>query len=127
MIRQQFNIAEVPDFNNRFNIAPSQNVLTLVAIGDEVHAVKFRWGLIPFWAKDKKVGNKLANARSETVMKKPSFRRSFQSKRCLILMSGFFEWQQQASLKQPYYIASKHRDELLAIAALWDGWQRSSR
>lgn len=123
MIRQQFGVAEVPDFLNRFNIAPSLDVLALVAVDNQWHAVLFRWGLIPFWAKDKKIGNKLANARSETVMDKPSFRRSFQSKRCLLLMSGFFEWQQQVNKKQPYYIESKKRDELLAVAALWDSWQ----
>lgn len=123
MIREQFGVEDIPDFSNRFNIAPSQEVLALVAVDNEVHALLFRWGLIPFWAKDKRIGNKLANARSETVMDKPSFRRSFQSKRCLMLMSGFFEWQQQINLKQPYYIESTHRDELLAVAALWDSWQ----
>ncbi|CDZ79359.1 hypothetical protein BN59_03677 [Legionella massiliensis] len=122
-VREQFGIDKLPDFTNQFNIAPSQMVLAIVAVDNQWHVVLFRWGLIPFWATDKKIGNKFANARSETVTVKPAFRRSFQSKRCLMLMSGFFEWQQRLGMKQPYYIESVKRDELLTVAALWDSWQ----
>lgn len=123
MIREQFRVTTIPDFTNHFNIAPSLNTLALVVVENQWVIVQFRWGLIPFWAMDKKIGNKLANARSETVTVKPAFRRSFQSKRCLMLMNGFFEWQQQGIFKQPYYVESTTPHKLLAVAALWDSWQ----
>lgn len=79
---------------------------------------KFRWGLIPHWAKDKNIGHKLANARSETLSEKQSFKKSFHEKRCLILVSGFFEWDKK---KDPYHIQKKD-EKIFALAGLWDEW-----
>jgi putative SOS response-associated peptidase YedK len=121
-IKAQFAVIDSPDFESHYNIAPSLPVLSIVEIDHHNHAVLFKWGLIPYWAKDKKIGNSLTNARAETVNAKPAFRTSLKSKRCLMVMSGFFEWQEQGGIRQPYYIKRKD-DGLLAIAALWESWQ----
>lgn len=84
-----------------------------------------RWGLVPNWAKDLSIGNKLNNARSETVADKPSFRDAFRRRRCLIPADGFYEWQAQGKLKQPYYI-SLASAEPMAMAGLWESWRTPS-
>jgi len=84
--------------------------------------VLLKWGLIPFWAKDKKIGYKMINARAESVGNKPSFRAAFRHRRCLIPAGGFFEWDHSAPAKQPYYIR-RSDSELLAFAGLWEHWQ----
>lgn len=110
-------------FAPRFNIAPSQPVL---AIPNDAKnkADFFIWGLIPSWAKDPSIGNKLINARGETVAEKPSFRGGFKYKRCLILADGFYEWKAQpgTNTKTPYFIHMKNRQPF-ALAGLWDEWQ----
>ncbi|MBA2651157.1 MAG: SOS response-associated peptidase [Tatlockia sp.] len=121
-IKAQLDVIDLPAFSPQFNIAPSLPVLAIVELEAIRHAVTFRWGLVPYWAKDKKIGNGLANARSETITTKPAFREAFKSRRCLLVMSGFFEWQEQGGLKQPYYVKHKKGD-LLAIAAIWESWQ----
>lgn len=79
------------------------------------------WGLIPFWAKDAKIGNSLINARSETVETKPAFRHAFQKKRCLIPVDGFYEWKRDGKTEQPFHI--QMRDEsIFALAGLWEIW-----
>lgn len=80
-----------------------------------------RWGLIPSWAKDATIGNKLANARGETVADKPSFRSAFKSRRCIIPASGFYEWKTEQGVKQPWYINLKSGDPM-AFAGLWEVW-----
>jgi len=82
---------------------------------------KLRWGLIPSWAKDLAIGMKLINARAETVAEKPSFRKSFKHRRCLVLADGFYEWQKERRVKQPYYIRLKS-ERPFAFAGLWDHW-----
>ncbi len=110
----------------RFNIAPSQPVATVRTL-DSTAGRRFsllRWGLIPSWAKDKSIGYKLINARSETIDTKPSFRNAFKRRRCLILSDGYYEWKKQAAStkKQPYYI--RLRDgQPFAFAGLWETWQ----
>jgi len=79
-----------------------------------------RWGLIPFWAKDEKIGNKLINTRSETISEKPSFKYAFQKRRCLIPANGFYEWRKCD--KQPFYISLKDRD-LFSFAGIWEIWK----
>lgn len=110
-------------FAPRFNIAPTQPVL---AIPNDAKnkADFFIWGLIPSWAKDPTIGNKLINARGETIAEKPSFRGGFKYKRCLILADGFYEWKAQtgAKTKTPYFIHMKDRKPF-AFAGLWDEWQ----
>ena len=110
-------------FAPRFNIAPSQPVLAIP--NDEKYTADFFvWGLIPMWAKDPEIGNRLINARGETLAEKPSFRGSYRHKRCLILSDGFYEWKTFGSrkTKTPYYIHMQNRKPF-AIAGLWDHWE----
>lgn len=109
----------------RFNIAPSQYI---AAIRDSDAAEKplrelamFRWGLVPFWAKDPAIGNRMINARAETVAEKPSFRAAFRQRRCLILADGFYEWKKDGDSKTPYFI-SLQSGEPFAFAGLWESW-----
>ena len=82
----------------------------------------FRWGLIPFWAKDPSIGHKMINARAETVDEKPSFKTCLQRKRCLIVADGFYEWKKEGSTKRPHRITLKNQ-ELFGFAGLWDAWK----
>lgn len=81
-----------------------------------------RWGLIPSWAKDPRIGNQCINAKAETVAEKPSFRSAFKKRRCLVIATGFYEWQVQAHAKQPMWIGLKSRRPF-AFAGLWEQWQ----
>nr|WP_233588703.1 SOS response-associated peptidase [Legionella sp. km535] len=90
--------------------------------GMQINELHLRWGLIPFWAKDKKEVGMLINARAETLFEKPAFCQPIKSKRGIMVMSGFYEWHLEQGIKQPYYVTSKNQ-EYLAIAALWDTWQ----
>ena len=110
-------------FAPRFNIAPSQPVLAIPNNGKN-KADFFIWGLIPMWAKDPSIGNRLINARGETIAEKPSFRGSFKHKRCLILADGFYEWKtiRGQKTKTPYFIHMKDRKPF-AFAGLWDSWE----
>jgi putative SOS response-associated peptidase YedK len=109
-------------FAPRYNIAPTQPVLAIPNDAKNT-ADFFVWGLIPSWSKDPTIGNKLINARGETVAEKPSFRGSFKYKRCLILADGFYEWKAEsgAKTKTPYFIHMKDRQPF-AFAGLWDEW-----
>jgi len=84
------------------------------------------WGLIPSWAKDPEVGNKMINARAETVAEKPSYRKAFKERRCLILADGFYEWQKTDSGKQPFYIRMEDESPF-AFAGLWESWQNGRK
>jgi len=116
-----------PKFAPRFNVAPTQPILAIPNDGKNA-ADFFVWGLIPSWAKDPSIGNKLINARAETLAEKPSFRGGFKYKRCLILADGFYEWKAipGSKTKIPHFIFLKNR-EPFAFAGLWDEWhaQRS--
>ena len=105
----------------RYNIAPTQPVLT-VTNDDARKASYMRWGLIPSWAKDSTVGNRLINARAETVAERNSFRRAFVRRRCLVLADGFYEWQRVGNAKRPMRIVMKS-GEPFAFAGLWDSWR----
>lgn len=123
-LQDSFSDAIFPEkFAPRFNIAPSQPLLAIPNDGANT-ADFFIWGLIPMWAKDPSIGNRLINARGETVAKKPSFRGSFKYKRCLILADGFYEWKANPSTKTktPYFIHMKDRKPF-AFAGLWDSWE----
>lgn len=112
-----------PDISPRYNIAPSQPVAVIPNTG-EFGLKFFRWGLIPAWAKDPAIGNRMINARAETLTEKPSFKAALKLRRCLILADGFYEWKQSATgkSKTPMYIrlASK---KAFAFAGLWDMWK----
>jgi len=107
-------------FLPRFNIAPSQEVLTVMSDGGERTLLAVRWGLIPSWSKEPKG---IINARSETLSEKPSFSESFEHRRCLIPADGFYEWKSSRKSRQPYYFQMK--DEVpFYFAGIWDEWRR---
>ena len=109
-----------------FNVAPSQEVLAIVRREGANVLEKLHWGLVPFWAKDPSIGNRLINARSETVAQKPSFRSAFKSRRCLILADGFYEWTGPKGNRQPVYLTLP--DEVpFAFAGLWEAWDDKGR
>jgi len=123
VIALAFELGLMPELAAHYNIAPSSKVLIVREDKERGRiADLYRWGLIPGWAKDPAVGNKLANARGETVAEKPSFRNAFRRWRCLIPASGFYEWQGVKGRKQPYYIYPKDR-ELFGIAGITELWQ----
>lgn len=104
-----------------YNVAPSQEVLA-VARMDGVNVLeKFHWGLVPHWAKDPGIGNRMINARSETLEEKPSFRQAYKKRRCLILADGFYEWLGKKGKKQPVWITLPEK-EPFAFAGLWEIW-----
>ena len=107
-------------FKQRFNIAPTQDILTILNMPTPKLTLT-HWGLVPFWAKDKTIGNRMINARAETIATKPSFRKSFKKRRCIILSDGFFEWKQENKSKTPYFIRMKN-GEPFVFAGLWDNW-----
>ena len=112
----------------RYNIAPSQPVLTIApAPGDPGRACFDwrRWGLLPSWAKDPAISQRLFNARSETVAEKPSFRAAFRRRRCLVVADGFYEWSPRDRGHRPYHFAPKDAP-LLALAGLYESWRPSS-
>ena len=114
-----------PPLPPRYHIAPSQLVACVRTNPEttEREWVELKWGLVPSWAKDPSIGNKLINARGETVAEKPSFRHAFKKQRCLMLADGFYEWKREGKTKQPYYIRMKdHR--LFAFAGLWERWEK---
>ncbi len=115
---------EYPDLAPRYNIAPTQDVaaVRLNSEKDRRELVLLRWGLIPFWAKEAKIGNRMINARAETVAEKPSFRSAFAKRRCLVVADGFYEWQKTGGKKQPYFI-HRQDDEPFAFAGLWESWK----
>jgi putative SOS response-associated peptidase YedK len=112
------------DWQPRYNIAPSQPIAAI--LDKESKNIEFlRWGLIPGWAKDESIGNRLINARSETIMEKPSFKNAFNRRRCLILADGFYEWKRsktKGSPSQPYYFYLEDKQPF-AIAGIWEMWQ----
>jgi putative SOS response-associated peptidase YedK len=123
VIALAFELGLMPELEAHYNIAPSAKVLVVRADREKGRiADLYRWGLIPGWAKDPAIGNKLANARGETVAEKPSFRNAFRRGRCLIPASGFYEWQGVKGRKQPYYIYPRDR-ELFGIAGITELWQ----
>ncbi len=111
------------DMKPRYNIAPTQDIAAIR--NDESGSrelTALRWGLIPFWAKDPSTGNRMINARAETVAEKPAFRAAYRRRRCLVLADGFYEWHKEGAGKTPYFITLAS-DEPFAFAGLWEHWQ----
>jgi len=121
-IAKMFEVEEVPPLLERYNVAPSQAVLGIREGNGVREATFFKWGLVPRWAKDSSIGNKLVNARSETVAEKPSFREAFLRRRCLVPVDGFYEWSRRGEKKRPYYF-HMNEGEPFAIAGLWERWE----
>ncbi|MBI2855805.1 MAG: SOS response-associated peptidase [Chloroflexi bacterium] len=115
---------EGPDLPHqpRFNIAPSQEVLTVISDGSWKRAGLMRWGLIPSWAKDASIGNRMINARAETLAQRPAFRPALQRRRCLIVADGFYEWMRIGKSRVPMRIILKS-GEPFAFAGLWERWR----
>lgn len=119
----RFGVKEdTPEVEPRFNIAPTQTVPVIVR-DDTRKAVTMRWGLVPFWAKDPKIGNRLINARAETVSTKPAFRASLKKRRCIVPTTGFYEWRRDGKTKTPFYVRMKD-DSFFGLAGLYDRWQK---
>jgi putative SOS response-associated peptidase YedK len=122
-IGKYFQAAIAVDLPPRYNIAPGQLAPIVRQASDGgFEVVMLRWGLIPFWAKDSKIGYSLINARCETASSKPSFRDAFKRRRCLVPATGFYEWQKRAGQKYPHLIQLPE-DALFALAGLWEHWQ----
>ncbi len=104
-----------------FNIAPTQSVVVLGDDGKR-YLTQMRWGLIPSWAKDAAIGNRMINARAETLMVKPAFRVALRKRRCLVVADSFYEWKKEGPQKQPVRIVLKSR-EPFGFAGLWETWK----
>ena len=120
-LQDHFGLDQVAAFRQSYNIAPSAPVPVVRQLKETRSLELLHWGLIPHWAKDREIARHTFNARIETVAEKPSFRQAIRSKRCILPVSGFYEWQKQGAVKQPYFI---HRPGAapLALAGLWDRW-----
>ncbi|OGN89627.1 MAG: hypothetical protein A2Y88_05920 [Chloroflexi bacterium RBG_13_48_10] len=122
-LQEAFPWAVIPDdLPPRYNIAPSQPVAVIPNIGDNAVSM-YKWGLIPSWSKDRAIGDRMINARSESLAEKPSFRNAYRRRRCLVLADGFYEWKQDPGMKskQPVYIRLKDAHPF-AFAGLWEIW-----
>ena len=119
LIKERFGVSvRSAVYKARYNCAPSQNLAVITNTEPGILNF-FRWGLVPFWAKDAKTGNKLINARSESILEKPSFRNAFRKRRCLVPADGFYEWRQPD--KTPFRILLKDR-EPFSMAGIWEEW-----
>jgi putative SOS response-associated peptidase YedK len=122
ILKANFDIDSVFPFTLSYNVAPTLQIPAIIEQNNIRKLEAFRWGLIPHWARDKNIMATAFNARAETLTQKPLFRDSIKSKRCLVLATGFYEWQKRAGKKQPYYIYRSDKRPL-AFAGLWDIWE----
>jgi putative SOS response-associated peptidase YedK len=123
-LKVKFHLDEAPLFEPRYNVAPTQLVPAVRQEDGKRRLAMLRWGLIPSWAKDAKIGYRLINARADTVATKPSFRSAFKRRRCLVVADGFYEWKRDGNVKQPFFI-HRNDEEPFAFAGLWEGWENS--
>ena len=124
-----FGVAAAPEIEPRWNIAPTRFIATVREAGGPREVAMLYWGLVPSWAKEKAIGARMINARSETLAEKPSFRNAFRRRRCLVLADGYYEWQRSGAAKQPYFIAFDD-GQPFGMAGLWERWRdpvRASR
>jgi putative SOS response-associated peptidase YedK len=125
-LAERFEIDDTPSsIAASYNVSPTQGVATVLVEDGKRKLEMLHWGLIPSWADDPSIGNRMINARAETVAEKPSFRKAFRNHRCLVLADGFYEWQKTANGKQPYYIRMED-DSPFAFAGLWESWKNGS-
>ena len=115
---------EQHELTANYNIAPTQDVAIVRAdASGQRHLATVRWGLIPFWAKDEKIGNQMINARGESVAEKPAFKNALKRRRCLLLADGFYEWKKQGAAKQPFHIHLLGHAPFV-MAGLWERWTK---
>ena len=124
MIASHFGLDESIEFPPNYNITPSQQIPVVRLMEGKRFLSLMRWGLIPHWAKDEKIGYKMINARAETAFEKPAFRAAAKSRRCLIPASGFYEWKKSGKLKQPYFVTVRGQ-YVFSFAGLWEIWHKS--
>jgi putative SOS response-associated peptidase YedK len=125
-LAERFEIDDAPSsIAASYNVAPTQGVATVLVEEAKRKLEMLHLGLIPSWADDPSVGNRMINARAETVAEKRSFRKAFRNHRCLVLADGFYEWQKTANGKQPYYIRMED-DSPFAFAGLWESWHNGT-
>lgn len=122
-LERTFGFPVPPEYRPRYNIAPTQQLLAIGELNGESGFRNYRWGLVPFWAKDLSIGNRLINARSETVMEKPAFRAAFAKRRCLVVVDGYYEWRIGPTGKRPHRIRSTS-GEAFTLAGIWELWGR---
>ncbi|MEW6752766.1 MAG: SOS response-associated peptidase [Candidatus Latescibacterota bacterium] len=121
-LAERFDLEQLAlDLQPRYNIAPTQPVLAVVQ-SEQRSPVTLRWGLVPFWAKDPAIGNRMINARADGLADKPAYRAPLRRRRCLIPASGFYEWRQGAGGKIPTYVHLRDHG-LMGLAGLWDEWR----
>ncbi len=119
--RAKFSLVDEDQNIVNYNVAPTQ--LHPVITNEHPDQLQlFKWGLIPFWAKDAKIGSRMINSRIETITEKPSFRNAIKRRRCLIPLDGFYEWKKIDNRKQPHYIHLKDKS-LFAVAGIWEKWK----
>jgi len=122
-IAVQFDLETELEVRARYNIAPTDDspIVRIPDMAAPREASFLRWGLVPFWADDPSIGNRMINARAETVPDKPAYRAAFEKRRCIVPASGFYEWKPADGGKQPYYIR-RADEQLLGLAGLWERW-----
>lgn len=125
-LAEYFGVDEVvaPELGARFNVAPTDEVYAVAETTDGTRRLgTFRWGLVPFWADDLKIGARMINARAEGVADKPAFRRAFERRRCIVPADGFYEWERTGGKRmQPWYIR-RADGAPLTFAGLWESWR----
>jgi len=125
-VKHLFDLTNSPAIEPRYNISPTQYVpVVRASVGHGRELAMLYWGLVPSWAKEKSIGNRMINARAETLAEKPSFRNAFRRRRCVLLASGFYEWKRVADRKHAYFI---HRRDAqpFAMAGLWERWEKGN-
>lgn len=125
-LAEHFGLDSLPSFPPRYNIAPGQEAPVILTEAEKRSSRLLRWGLIPGWAEDERIGNRMINARIETADVRPAFRRALWQRRCIVPASGFYEWQRRNHGKQPYFIA-RPNGLPMGMAGLWATWQRGER
>jgi putative SOS response-associated peptidase YedK len=122
IIAEEFYVQEFIDpLAVSFNVAPGQTAGVILAGSGGNGYARYRWGLVPSWAKDPAIGNRMINARSETIAEKPSYRSAFRKRRCLVPVDGFYEWKKDGKLKVPFFI-HEQSGRPFSLAGLWESW-----
>lgn len=127
IVSESFNILIISgEYRMGDNISPGQQVSAVIRRDDQNNLVDFRWGLVPSWVKDPSMGNRMFNARSETIAEKPSFRNAFRKRRCLIIADGFYEWQMAGRMRKPFLFRMKSGTPF-GFAGLYESWEAPDR
>ncbi|MDF2699776.1 MAG: hypothetical protein K0Q49_1332 [Haloplasmataceae bacterium] len=125
-LSENYNIDEFTlDYKPRYNVSPGQDIISIINVGNKFRVGTLKWGFVPSWASDEKIGNKMINAKSESLAEKPAFKHSFINKRCVILADSFYEWKQVEKEKVPMRIKLK-TNEIFPLAGLWSTYTRSN-